>query len=286
MTDDTSTFRLGGDLPVRRLGFGAMRLTDWAGPADRARSIAVARAAVDLGITFIDTADSYDLGCNEELLAEALHPYPPGLVIATKAGHATPGPDEWVPLGRPEYLRQQAELSLRRLRVDRLDLFQLHRIDPQVPLADQFGALKQLQDEGKVRHVGLSEVDTTQLDAARSIVDIASVQNRYHLTDRRHEDVLDHCERAGIAFIPWLPIGNGRHTDRHGPLAAVAAELGATPAQVALTWLLHRSPVTIPIPGTSSAAHLAENARADEVALSQDQYDRLDALAARPRVAS
>jgi pyridoxine 4-dehydrogenase len=287
MTDHTNTFLLGGDLPVRRLGFGALRLTEWAGPVDRARAIDVARRAVDLGVTFIDTADSYGVGANEELLAEALYPYPDGLVIATKAGLARPGPADWIPLGRPEYLRQQAELSLRRLRVDRIDLFQLHRVDPQVPLADQLGALRQLRDEGKVRHVGLSEVSAGQLATATSIVDIASVQNRYNLTDRRYEDVLDHCERAGIAFIPWLPISNGAHAQRHGPIAAVAAELDATPAQVALAWLLRRSPVVIPIPGTGSAAHLAENVRAAGISLSPDQYDRLAGLApARPRVAS
>jgi aryl-alcohol dehydrogenase-like predicted oxidoreductase len=280
MTADT--FLIGGDLPVGRLGFGAMRLTDWAGPADRPRSIAVARAAVDLGVTFIDTADAYDLGANEELLAAALHPYPDGLVIATKAGHCRPSAGEWIPLGRPEYLRQQAELSLRRLRVDRIDLFQLHRIDPHVPLADQLGALRQLQVEGKVRHVGLSEVDIGQLAAARSVLDVASVQNLYNFTDRTYDDVLDECTRAGIAFIPWLPIANGAHADRHGPLRAVATEAGATPAQVALAWLLHRSPAMIPIPGTSSIDHLTENMAAATLPLTAAHYDRLATLTRPP----
>jgi pyridoxine 4-dehydrogenase len=290
MTTDTSTFLLGGDLPVRRLGFGAMRLTDWEPPTDPAGAIAVARRAIELGVTFVDTADSYDLGANEELLAAALHPYPAELVIGTKAGQARPSRDAWVPLGRPEYLCQQAELSRRRLRLDRIDLFQLHRVDPQVPFADQLGALRQLRDDGRVRHVGLSEVTVEQLDRARTIVEIASVQNLYHLTDRRHEDVLDYCERERIAFIPWLPIASGRHADGANPagqpagqLTRVAAELGATPAQVALAWLLRRSPVMIPIPGTSSAAHLAENVAAADLTLSADQFDRLDALASPHR---
>jgi aryl-alcohol dehydrogenase-like predicted oxidoreductase len=281
--DDTLTFRLGGDLPVHRLGFGAMRLTGEPARLDRATAVATARRAVELGVTFIDTADSYDLGENEQLLADALHPYPPGLVIGTKAGQVCVG-GEWIPLGRPEYLRQQAELSLRRLRSDRIDLFQLHRIDPAVPLADQLGALRQLQDEGTVRHVGLSEVTADQLAQARTVIDVVSVQNRYNVTDRRHEDVLDACERAGVAFIPWLPVATLR---RAAPAAAtalaeVAGELGATPAQVGLAWLLRRSPVTIPIPGTSSAAHLAENVAAAGLTLTGEQYDRLDALAGRP----
>lgn len=251
-----NTFLLGGDLPVHRLGFGAMRLRG--APDVRAGSIAVARRAVELGVTFIDTADAYDLGGNEELLAEALHPYPDGMVIATKAGQCHPGTD-WIPLGRPEYLRQQAELSLRRLKVERIDLFQLHRVDPQVPLPDQIGALRRLQDEGKVRHVGLSEVTVEQIEEARRITPIVSVQNRYNLHDRRAESVLEYCERNDIAFIPWLPIA---------PVLANPNTFDATPAQLALGWLLHRSPVVIPIPGTSSAAHLEENMRAADITLS------------------
>jgi pyridoxine 4-dehydrogenase len=259
------------DLTVSRLGLGAMRLS--AAPADRTESIRTLRRAVDLGIDFIDTADSYDLGRNEELIAQALHPYPEGLVIATKAGRAHPSPSEWIDLGRPEYLRQQAELSLRRLRVERLDLFQLHRIDAKVPLADQLGALRQLQDEGKVRHVGLSEVTVEQLEAARAYADVVSVQNLYNVADRRHEDVLDHCAGAGIAFVPWLPIG-GRPVD-DPRTRQVAAELGATATQVALAWLLHRSPAMLPIPGTSSGRHLEENAAALTLELSVEQYERI-----------
>lgn len=275
----TSTHLLGGDLPVHRLGFGAMRLTGWTAPADPAPSIAVARRAVELGVTFVDTADAYALGANEELLATALHPYPANLVIATKAGQSRPGRGDWVPLGRPEYLRQQCELSLRRLRLDRIDLFQLHRIDPLVPLADQLGALADLRAEGKIRHVGLSEVTVAQLAEARRTVPVVSVQNRYNVTDRASEDVLVACERDGIAFVPWLPIANGAHAAPGGELAAVAGEVGATPAQVSLAWLLHRSPVSVPIPGTASVAHLEENVAAREVQLTADHLDRLAALA-------
>ncbi len=279
MTTDQHTFLLGGDLAVNRLGFGAMRLTDWQPPADPTHSIAVARRAVELGVTFIDTADSYALGANEELLADALHPYPDDLVIATKAGQSRPSPTEWKPLGRPEYLHQQAELSLRRLRIDHIALFQLHRIDPQVPFADQIGALKHLRDAGKVRHIGLSEITVAQLEAARTIVEIASVQNLYNLTDRRHEDVLDYCTTNHIAFIPWLPIANGTHANPHGPISTIAHEIGAAPAQLALAWLLRRSPVILPIPGTSSLTHLQENVTAADITLSDDQFDRLSTLA-------
>jgi pyridoxine 4-dehydrogenase len=257
-----NTLVLGGDLPVRRLGFGAMRLRG--APAARAESLRIARRAVELGVTFIDTADSYDLGGNEELLAEALHPYPPGVVVATKAGQCHPG-NEWIPLGRPEYLRQQAELSLRRLRVERIDLFQLHRVDPTVPLADQIGALRRLQDEGKVRHVGLSEVTVEQVRQAERITPIVSVQNRYSLADRGSEAVLEYCERSGIAFVPWLPVARAGGVDG---VAEVAARLGASPTRVALAWLLHRSPVMLPIPGTGSLAHLEDNLRAADLSLS------------------
>jgi pyridoxine 4-dehydrogenase len=278
-----NTFLIGGDLPVARLGFGAMRLTDWTPAEDLAPAIAVARRAVELGVTLIDTADSYDLGANEELLARALHPYPRGLAIATKAGQSRPSEDVWKALGRPEYLKQQAELSLRRLRLDRIDLFQLHRVDPQVPFADQIGALRELRDDGKIRHVGLSEVGVAEIEAARRIVPIASVQNLYNLTDRRHEDVLEYCEAAGIAFLPWLPVANGAHATAGGVLARVARATGGTPVQVALAWLLARSPVMLPIPGTSSAAHLEENLGATRVELSEEQYRALDALGSRRR---
>ena len=279
-TLEGSTVTIGGDLPVHRLGFGAMRLTGEPARLERPTAIAIARRAVELGVTFIDTADSYDLGDNEELLAEALHPYRPGVVIATKGGHINLG-DAWIPLGRPEYLRQQAELSLRRLRLDHIDLYQLHRIDPAVPLADQIGALRQLQDQGKVRHVGLSEVTVQQLVEAEKITAVASVQNRYNLTDRASEDVLDYCERRGIAFIPWFPIAPTVRAGTDDPVAAVAARLDATRAQVALAWLLHRSPVMLPIPGTASRTHLEENAAAAGLSLTPDEYARLTALARR-----
>lgn len=259
-----------GDITVRRLGFGAMHLTGYRPAADRSQPIRVARRAVELGIQFIDTADTYGLGANEELLAEALHPYD-GLLIATKVGRTLPSPGQWGQVGRPEYLRQAAELSLRRLRVDRIDLLQLHKPDPEVPFADQVGALRRLRDEGKARYVGLSNVTVTQLEEARSIVEIMSVQNLYNLGDRRNEDVLDYCDRHGIAFMPWLPL-----VRTHRPvLAEVAAELEATPAQVSLAWLLHRSPVMVPIPGTSSIAHLEQNVAAADLRLSADHVTRL-----------
>ncbi|WP_052373049.1 aldo/keto reductase [Amycolatopsis taiwanensis] len=270
---DHSTFVIGGDLPVHRLGFGAMRLT---GGLDRATGIAIAQRAVELGITLVDTADSYDLGENEELLAAALHPYPPEVVIATKGGHVNLGKD-WIPLGRPEYLRQQAELSLRRLRLDRIDLYQLHRIDPTVPLADQIGALRRLQQEGKVRHVGLSEVTVEQLAEARTIMPIVSVQNRYNLVDRSSDPVLDYCEQHGIAFMPWLPVARTRPV-ADDPIDTVARRVGATRTQVALAWLLHRSPVMLPIPGTSSRKHLEENIAAAKVVLSDEDVEILTAM--------
>jgi len=279
----TTTFSLAGHLPVRRLGFGSMRLTGpgvWGEPRDRGEAVRVVRRAVELGVNLIDTADSYGPEVAESIIAEALFPYPPGLVIATKAGQARPGPNDWVPLGRPEYLRQQAELSLRRLRLERIDLFQLHRIDPQVPLADQMGALRILQEQGKIAHVGLSEVGVEDLRAARRIVEVVSVQNLYNLTNRRSEGVLAYAEREGMAFIPWFPIAVGKLAAADGPVAEVAATTGATPAQVALAWLLRRSPVMLPIPGTSSVAHLEENMAADAIALSEAQMARLDALGA------
>jgi pyridoxine 4-dehydrogenase len=265
---------IGGDLSVPRLGFGAMRLTGPPADLDRDTASAIARRAIDLGVRFFDTADSYDLGDNEELLARALHPYRPDVVIATKGGRVNLG-SSWFDLGRPEYLRQQAELSLRRLRVERIDLYQLHRIDATVPLVDQIGALRQLQDEGKVRHVGLSEVTVAQLAEAERITPIASVQNRYNLGDRASEDVLTYCERRGIAFIPWLPVHPRTWSDGTHPVTAVAARLDASPVQVALAWLLHRSPVILPIPGTSSMAHLAENVAAARLELSTEDLEAL-----------
>ena len=284
------TIAIGGDLPVGRLGFGAMRLTGRPAWLDRRDAIGIARRAAELGVGFIDTADSYDLGENERLLAEALHPYPAGVVIATKGGQVNLGHD-WIPLGRPEYLRQQAELSLRRLRLDRIDLYQLHRIDPAVPLADQIGALRQLQDEGKVRHVGLSEVGVEQLGEAEKITPIVSVQNRYNLTDRRSGEVLAYCERRGIAFVPWLPVAPAARGGGVAPAARgggagdvageVAGRLRASRAQVALAWLLRHSPVMVPIPGTSSRAHLEENVAAAYLDLTDDDLARLDAMGVR-----
>jgi aryl-alcohol dehydrogenase-like predicted oxidoreductase len=261
-----------GDMPINRIGFGALRLNHRPAAA-REASIAVARKAVGLGVNLIDTADAYDLGGNEELLAEALYPYPEGLVIATKGGQAHPGRD-WIPLGRPEYLRQQAELSLRRLRLERIDLYQLHRVDPAVPFEDQIGTLQRLREEGKVRHVGLSEVTVEQIERARRITPIVSVQNRYNLTDRASDDVLDYCTGHGIAFLPWLPVA------RTAPAAKVIADrLGVSRTQVALAWLLHRSPVMVPIPGTSCAEHLAENVAAARIELSTADMAALSSLA-------
>ena len=261
----SGTFRIGGDLPVHRLGYGAMQITGpgvWGEPVDRAEALAVLRRTVELGINLIDTADSYGPYVSEDLIREALHPYPAGLVIATKAGLARTGPNKWTPLGRPEYLRQECEMSLRRLAVERIDLFQLHRIDPAVPAADQFGVLRDLQNEGKVRHVGLSEVIVADIVAARRIVPIATVQNRYNLSDRSSGAVLDYCARENIGFIPWFPLATGELAKPGGSLAQVAERLHALPAQVALAWLLAKSPVMLPIPGTSKVKHLEENVAA------------------------
>ncbi|WP_203237030.1 aldo/keto reductase [Nocardia panacis] len=291
MTTTTSkSFSIGGDLPVRRIGYGAMRLTDspetrnggaahiWRPPTDRAAVIAVLRGAADLGVNLIDTADSYALGANEELIAEALHPYGEDLVVATKIGNTRPGPQEWVPLGHPAYLRQQTELSLRRLRVDRIDLLYLHRIDPNVPLADQVGTLRQLREEGKVRHIGLSEVSVAELRAAMDITPIAAVQNVYNLVARQHDAVLEFAAEHDIAFVPYFPVAMGEHARPDSPVAALAKEIGATPAQVALAWLLRRSKTVVPIPGTASLTHLAENIDALDITLSDDQFARLSAL--------
>jgi aryl-alcohol dehydrogenase-like predicted oxidoreductase len=261
----SGTFAIGGDLPVYRLGFGAMQLTGpgvWGEPKNRAEAIAVLRRTVELGINFIDTADSYGPYTNEDLIREALHPYPPGLVIATKAGLLRTGPNQWIPLGRPAYLRQECEMSLRRLRVERIDLFQLHRIDPTVPADDQFGLLRDLQKEGKVRHVGLSEVSVADVESGRKVVAIATVQNRYNLAERNSEPVLDYCTRNAIGFIPWFPLATGNLAKPGGPLARIAQQLAATPAQAALAWLLQKSPVMLPIPGTSKVDHLEENVAA------------------------
>lgn len=273
------TFRIGGERSVRRLGFGAMHLPTRPQPA-RDAAAAVVRRAVELGVTLVDTAHLYGWGANEELLAEALYPYPDDLLIATKVGVAPPNPPRDAAIdGRPEFLREQVEQGLRRLRVDRLELLQLHRIDPAVPLADQLGALRELQVEGKIGHIGLSEVTAAELAQARQVVEVASVQNRYSMLDREHESVLDACDAAGIAFLPWRPV-HPAVSQPTGEIAAVAAELGATPAQVALAWLLDRSPVVLPIPGTGSIGHLEENVAAAGLRLSGDQRKRLDLVPA------
>ena len=279
MRGDALTVGLGDDLTVHRLGFGAMRLTgpgDWGPPTDPDEAARVARRALELGVTFIDTADAYGPGSNEEFLAEVLYPYPAEVVIGTKAGQSRPSRAEWKPLGRPEYLRQQCELSLRRLRVDRIDLFQLHRVDPQVPEDDQFGALRQLQDEGKVRYVGLSEVSVAQIERARQAVDIVSVQNLYNLTDRSSEAVLAHCEANAIGFIPWFPLAAGKLAEPGAALDAIAHKTNATPSQIALAWVLKRSPVMLPIPGTGNVSHLEDNVRAAEIRLTDEDFKALD----------
>jgi pyridoxine 4-dehydrogenase len=275
-------FLIGNHLQVTRLGFGAMRITGdgiWGEPADRAEAVRVLRRAVELGINFIDTADSYGPGVSEEIIAEALHPYPQGLVIATKGGFVRPGPNQWVENGKPEHLRSACEGSLRRLHLDRIDLYQLHRIDPKVPAEDQLGTLKDLQAQGKIKHIGLSEVSVRQVQHARTIVPIVSVQNRYSITDRGSEDVLAYCEKEKIGFIPWFPLGAGRVSGSESPIRRIAARWKATPSQVALAWLLARSPVVLPIPGTSKVKHLEENVAAAELKMDADIMQELDLMA-------
>lgn len=267
---------LGGDLIVRRMGFGAMRLTGqgiWGDPPDRAKADAVLRRAVELGVNLIDTADSYGPEVSEKIIAEALRPYPAGLVIATKGGLTRSGPGQWHRNGRPEHLRKACEGSLRRLRLERIDVYQLHAIDPAVPMEDSLGELTRLREEGKIRHIGLSNVSVNQLKRARALVEIVSVQNRYNLSDRESEDVVQLCERDGLGFLPWYPVGAGDLTRPGGPLDRVAKAHAVTPAQVALAWLLLHSPVMLPIPGTSSVAHLEENVAA--AALSLDDAEML-----------
>jgi aryl-alcohol dehydrogenase-like predicted oxidoreductase len=278
--EPSGTFTLGGELTVHRLGYGTMQLPGpgvWGEPRDRPTAIAVLRRAVELGVDLFDTADSYGPFVAEDLLREALHPYE-SITIATKGGLTRSGPGEWHPVGRPEYLRQCVEMSLRRLDVETIDLYQLHRIDPQVPLEDQLGALADMKAAGKIRHIGLSEVGVEQIQAARKIAPIVSVQNLFNLVNRSAEPVLEYCEHEGIAFLPWFPIANRELANPSGPLGSLAAELAATPTQLALAWLLHRSPVMLPIPGTSSLAHLEENAAAAVLELSDAQASRLDAL--------
>jgi len=290
----SGTFLLAGDLPVHRLGFGAMRITGdgvWGPPADRTEAIATLRRAIDVEITLIDTAESYGPHVSESLIAEALHPYPPGLVIATKGGYDRSGPDEWEINCRPERLREGLEGSLRRLRLERIDLYQLHRIDPNVPEDEQFGFLEEARRQGKVRHVGLSEVSVAQIERARRILPIASVQNRYNLVDREWEDVVDYCARERIAFIPWYPLQAGevakggvkqavkrmlgRASAGAHELGAIAQRHHATPSQIALAWLLRRASVMLPIPGTSNRTHLEENIAASAITLTDDEVAAL-----------
>jgi pyridoxine 4-dehydrogenase len=272
------TFTIGGDLTVNRLGFGTMRLTGpgiWGPPDDHDEAIRVLRRAVELGINFHDTADSYGPYIAEDLICEALHPYPDELVIATKAGLLRTGPDQWVPLGFPAYLRQECEMSLRRLGLERIDLFQLHRIDNKFPLEDQVGELAKLQQEGKIRHIGLSEITVDQLRAAQMIATIVTVQNRYNMMERQAEPLLEACEGEGIGFIPWAPLGSGPMVAESGPLQRIAAEHKVRPSQLAVAWLLKRSPVMLPIPGTSRVSHLEENVKAAEIELSDEEFKAL-----------
>jgi pyridoxine 4-dehydrogenase len=273
-------FAIGGDLPIVRLGYGSMQIPGpgvWGEPRDHDEVIRVLRRAIELGVTFIDTADSYGPGVSERVIHEALHPYPDDLVIATKAGLTRPGPGRWERNGKPEYLKAQAEKSLRLLGLERIELYQLHRIDQKVPLADQLGALVELLAEGKIGRIGLSEVSLPEIETARAITPIATVQNLYNLSDRSAEPVLDYCQREDIGFIPWFPMATGRLARPGGPLGRIADEHAATPAQVALAWLLQRSPVLLPIPGTSTVAHLEENVRAGLIELTPDQMQQLGA---------
>lgn len=272
------TFDIGGDLRVNRLGFGAMRITGkgiWGEPENPEEARAVLKRAVELGINLIDTADSYGPHVSERLIGKTLHPYPEDLVIATKGGLLRDGPGQWRRDARPEHLREACEGSLKRLKLDRIDLYQLHRIDPRVPAEEPLGALAELREEGKIRHIGLSEVSVEQIQRAQQIVPIVSVQNRYNLTDRDSEDVLDFCEREGIGFIPWFPLATGDLARPGGPLDEIATRYGASPGQVALAWLLWRSPVMLPIPGTSSVEHLVENVAAASLELDEEEFAEL-----------
>ena len=275
----SDTFTIGGDLTVNRLGFGAMRLTGegiWGEPKDPAEAKRVLRRAVELGVNFIDTADAYGPEVSERLIGETLFPYPENLVIATKGGLTRSGPNQWAPVGRPEYLRQCAEMSLRRLKLERIDLYQLHRIDPKVPAEEQFGELKKLQQEGKIRHIGLSEVKPAEIENARKTIRIVSVQNLYNIADRSHEDTLQYCEKNNLAFIPWFPVAAGKLAKPGGVLDEFAKKYHATVAQLALAWLLHRSKVMLPIPGTSSVRHLEENIGAAALKLDASEWNALE----------
>jgi aryl-alcohol dehydrogenase-like predicted oxidoreductase len=281
-----STFSIGGDLTIKRLGFGAMRITGegvWGWPADRENAKKVLRRVVELGVNLIDTADAYGPEVSELLIAEALHPYPRDLVIATKGGLMRPGPGKWKPNGRPEYLTRCVENSLKRLRLDRIDLYQLHRIDPKVPVEDSLGALKKMQDAGKIRHIGLSEVTPEEIERAKKVVPIVTVQNEYNIEDRKSEPTLAYCEKHDLGFIPWFPLGGAGSAlvKPDSPLEADAKGHDATPAQLALAWLLWKSPLMLPIPGTSSIKHLEENVGAARISISPDDWKKIEAAAAR-----
>ncbi len=276
------TFALGGDLEVNRLGYGAMRITGdgiWGLPKDVEGAKAVLRRAVELGVNFIDTADSYGPQVSEILIGEALSPYARGVVIATKAGLTRQGPNKWLPVGRPEYLRQEVELSLRALKLERIDLWQLHRIDPKVPVEESLGEIKKMQEEGKIRHVGLSEVKPHEIEQARKVVEIVSVQNQYNVGDRRHDDVVDYCTKHNLAFIPWFPVASGKLAQPGGPLDAAARKYSITVSQLSLAWLLQRSPVILPIPGTTSIQHLEENVAAADVTLDGSEWSAIEEAA-------
>jgi pyridoxine 4-dehydrogenase len=282
MSTPAKTFKIGSDLEVNRLGFGAMRLTGkgiWGEPKDVDEAKRVLKRAVELGVNFIDTADSYGPAVSERLIGEALSPFSKGLVVATKAGLTRQGPDQWLPVGRPEYLAQQVEMSLRFLKTEVIALWQLHRIDPQVPVEESLQVIAKLQKEGKIRHVGLSEVKPAEIDQARKVIDIVSVQNLYNLGDRQHEDVLEYCEKNGLAFIPWFPVAAGKLAQPGGKLDAIAKRHGTTIAQLSIAWLLHRSPVMLPIPGTSAVAHLEENLKAAEIFFSDAELKEIETVA-------
>jgi aryl-alcohol dehydrogenase-like predicted oxidoreductase len=276
------TFKLGGDLEVNRLGFGAMRITGngiWGEPEDREEAKRVLRRAVELGVNFIDTADSYGPAVSERLIGETLAPFPKGLLVATKGGLTRQGPDQWAPVARPEYLHQQVEMSLRWLRTGTIDLWQLHRIDPRVPVEESLEPIVKLQKEGKIRHVGVSEVKPQEIDRVRKIIKIVSVQNLYNVADRGHEDVVQYCEKHGLAFIPWFPVAAGKLAQPGGPLDRIAKRHAATVSQISIAWLLHRSPVMLPIPGTSKVKHLEENMKAAEISLSDQEMREIETAA-------
>jgi pyridoxine 4-dehydrogenase len=281
-TEVSKTFKLGGALEIQRLGYGAMRITGkgiWGEPADREAAKAVLRRAVELGVDFIDTADSYGPAVSERLIGEALAPYSEGTIIATKGGLTRQGENKWLPVGRPEYLAQQVEMSLRWLRKDAIDLWQLHRIDAKVPVEESLAPIKDFQKAGKIRFVGLSEVSVKEIEQVRKFIEVVSVQNQYNLSDRKSEDVMEYCTKEGIAFIPWFPVAGGKLVEPGGKLDAIAKKHGATTSQLSLAWLLQRSPVILPIPGTSSIEHLEENMKAVDVVLSEDEMAELEAAA-------